>query len=78
MARKSAKPTSVGKTAGSESGSTGTASSQLEAGDFGTVIRRSRIVLCCGTGGVGKTTTAASLALAGAVKKDAALTSVGS
>ena len=37
-----------------------------EAGDFGTVIRRSQIVLCCGTGGVGKTTTAAALALAGA------------
>ena len=35
-------------------------------GSFGSVVRRSRIILCCGTGGVGKTTTAAALALAGA------------
>ncbi|MDQ1709124.1 MAG: hypothetical protein QOG49_509, partial [Frankiaceae bacterium] len=31
--------------------------------DFDAVLDRMRIVVCCGSGGVGKTTTAAALAL---------------
>ncbi len=34
--------------------------------DFDTIVERRRVVICCGTGGVGKTTTAAVLALEGA------------
>jgi len=34
--------------------------------DFDAIIERRRVVICCGTGGVGKTTTAAVLALEGA------------
>ncbi|MCU1459413.1 MAG: oxyanion-translocating ATPase [Actinomycetia bacterium] len=36
------------------------------APSFGAVIERAHIVICCGTGGVGKTTTAAVLAIEGA------------
>ena len=34
--------------------------------DLTTLVRDAHVVVCCGTGGVGKTTTAAALALAGA------------
>jgi anion-transporting ArsA/GET3 family ATPase len=36
------------------------------AASFGEVVDRAHIVICCGTGGVGKTTTAAVLAIEGA------------
>lgn len=38
----------------------------VRASTFVELIRQSRIVLCCGTGGVGKTTAAAAIALAAA------------
>lgn len=39
----------------------------MTGGPLGTLVARHRVLVCCGSGGVGKTTTAAALALEGAV-----------
>ncbi|MDR0966310.1 MAG: AAA family ATPase [Myxococcales bacterium] len=43
--------------------------SDLLCGPVGQLIQNQRIIVCCGAGGVGKTTTSAALALAGARAK---------